>query len=78
MKEKQYGGDQLHSREETGGWVGGQEEMTRTRARVGWRAKLKISQTDKHKAGPQQASSIPSILAIFVAFSIMSEVCLIS
>lgn len=34
---------------------------------------LKISQTAEHKAGPQQTSSIPSISAIFVAFSIMSE-----
>lgn len=39
---------------------------------------LKISQTAKHKAGPQQASSIPSISAISVALSIMSEVGLIS
>lgn len=34
---------------------------------------LKISQAAEHKAGPQQSSSIPSISAIFVAFSIMSE-----
>lgn len=58
------------------GWVGGQEKMTRWR--VGWGEGLKISQTAEHKAGPQKSGSIPSISAIFVAFSIMSKVCLIS
>lgn len=47
-----------------GGWAGVQS--------------LKISQTVEHKVGPLQSSSIPSISAIFVAFSIMPEVCLIS
>ena len=30
-RQKQYGGDQLHSSEETGGWVRGQEAMRRWR-----------------------------------------------
>lgn len=68
-REKQYGGDRLHSRDETGGWVGGQMTMWR----VGQGVSLKISQTAEHKAWPQQSSSIPSISSIFVAFSIMSE-----
>lgn len=66
----------FNSEEEAGGvgWKG----------KKGWRGggcagvqSLKISQTAEHTAWLQQPN-IPSISAIFVAFSIMSGVCLIS
>ena len=76
-REKQYGGDQQHSREETGGL--GERARGDDEVEGGQGCKsLKISHAAEHKAGPRQSSSIPSISAIFVAFSIMSEVCLIS
>lgn len=71
--EKQYGGDRLGRR--LGVWWEGKKRWRGG----GWAGvqSLKISQSAEHRAEPRQ-SSIPSISAIFVAFSIMSEVCLIS
>lgn len=64
------------SREETGGWVGGQGGDDGAEGGLGLQS-LKISRAAERKAGPRHSSGIPSISAILVAFSI-SEVCLIS
>lgn len=74
-REKQYGGDQLHSTKETGGWLGGQEEMTRWR--VG-SCKFKNISDCRTQGWATAVHQHTLISAIFVAFSIMSEVCLIS
>lgn len=64
------------SREETGGWVGGQRGDDGAEGGLGLQS-LKISRAAEREAGPRHSSGIPSISAILVAFSI-SEVCLIS